>query len=167
MTAREFDPLRALMTLNRHRVRFVVIGGFAGKLHGSTALTVDIDVCYDRDADNLELLAEALRELHAELRGAPPGLPFRLDAVTLRHGDSFTFVTDAGDLDILGVPSGSGGYEMLARNAVTMDLGDVTVRVAALDDLISMKRAAGRPRDLVHLEILEALRDEIDASATG
>jgi hypothetical protein len=166
MTApREFDPIRALQTLNRHGVRYVLIGGFAGKLLGSTILTVDIDICYARDRPNLERLASALQELHAYLRGAPEGLPFRLDADTLQRGDSFTFVTDAGDLDILGTPSGTTGYEELSRNATTLDLGEATVQVAALEDLMAMKRASGRPRDRIHLEVLAALRDEIDREA--
>lgn len=163
MSEREFDPLRALETLNRHGVRYVLIGGFAGKLHGSPALTVDIDLCYARDADNLDRLVAALGELHPVLRGADEALPFRLDARTIRNGDSFTFVTDAGDLDILGTPTGTGGYEQLARTAVRMDVGEgVVVDVASLDDLIAMKQAAGRARDRAHLEILGALRDEID-----
>jgi len=162
---REFDPIRALQTLNRHEVRYVLIGGFAGKALGSTILTVDIDICYARDRANLERLAAALQDLHAYLRGAPEGLPFRLDADTLHRGDSFTFVTDAGDLDILGTPSGTTGYEELSRNATTLDLGEVTVQVAALEDLMAMKRASGRPRDRIHLEVLAALRDEIEREA--
>jgi len=167
VTERTFDPLRALATLNRHGVRYVLIGGFAGKLHGSPILTVDIDICYGRDPTNIELLVDALRDLHPTLRGAPADSPFRLDAMTIRNGDAFTFVTDAGDLDILGTPTGTRGYDELARTAVRMDLGDVTVDVASLDDLIAMKRAAGRPRDRAHLEVLAALRDEIDRRALG
>ena len=162
MTEREFDPLRALATLNRHGVRYVLIGGFAGKLHGSSALTVDVDICYARDDDDLERLVAALRELHATLRGADSNLPFQLDARTLRNGDAFTFVTDAGDLDIIGTPAGTGGYEELARSSVRLDLEPVEVDVASIDDLISMKRASDRPRDQAHLEILSALRDEMD-----
>lgn len=162
MTEREFDPLRALATLNRHGVSYVLIGGFAGKVHGSTVLTVDVDICYARDDDNVERLVAALRELHATLRGAVSDLPFQLEARTLRNGDAFTFVTDAGDLDIIGTPAGTSGYEELARTAVRMDLEPVEVEVASIDDLIAMKRASDRPRDRVHLEILGALRDELD-----
>lgn len=162
MGERDFDPIRALATLNRHGVRYVVIGGFAGKLRGSTILTVDVDVCYARDPENLEALAAALGQLHATLRGAPEDLPFRLDARTLANGDAFTFVTDAGDLDILGTPAGVSGFDELARNATELDLDGTVVRVAAIDDLIRMKRAAARPRDLAHLEVLMVLRDEID-----
>jgi hypothetical protein len=76
-------------------------------------------------------------------------------------------VTDAGDLDILAIPAGTTGYEQLARTALHMDLEAVRVDVASLDDLIAMKRASGRPRDLVHLEILVALRDETDRQSGG
>jgi hypothetical protein len=162
LSERDFDPFRALATLNRHGVRYVLIGGFAAKLHGSPALTADIDICYGRDDADLERLVAALAELHPTLRGADEGLPFRPDARTIRNGDAFTFVTDAGDLDILGSPAGTTGYEQLARNAVRMDLETVEVDVASLDDLIAMKRASGRARDHAHLEILVALRDEID-----
>jgi hypothetical protein len=162
----KYEYLDALEILAKHRVRFVVIGGIAANLRGSTALTQDIDVCYARDGDNLGRLAKALKELQARLRGAPPDVPIVLDAKTLAMGDHFTFVTEAGSLDILGHPSGiPGGYEELERAADEMDLGSFSVKVASIDDLIRMKRAAGRPKDLIELEVLGALRDEIDEQA--
>ena len=158
--------LDALEALVAHRVRFVVIGGAAANLHGSTTVTQDTDVCYARDDENLERLASALRDLNARLRGAPEDGPFILDAKSLRMGDAFTFETEAGALDILATPSGApGGYEELARSADEMDIGGFTVRVASIDDLIRMKRAAGRPRDLAMVEELGALRDEVDRRA--
>lgn len=162
MTPR-FDPIRALATLVKHKVRFIVIGGIAASAHGSPSITQDLDVCYDRQPENLERLAPALIELRARLRGAPEDVPFRLDAKTLRMGDHFTFTTDAGGLDCLGTPAGVGGFEELDRNADEMDLDGLTVRVASVDDLIRMKQAAGRPKDRVEVEILGALREEIDA----
>jgi len=140
----------------------VVIGAFAGRLLGSPSLTRDLDICYARDRANLEGLAMALQELHARLRGVKEDVPFRLDAKTLANGDSFTFVTDAGDLDILGTPSGTTGYDELARTAEVTDLGGIRVRIASIDSLIRMKRAAGRPKDLIEVEVLAALRDELD-----
>lgn len=157
-----FDPLRALETLDRHKVRFVIIGAFAGRLLGSPSLTRDLDICYARDPENLVALASALTELHAQLRGVSEPVPFRLDAKTLKAGDSFTFVTDAGDLDILGTPAGTRGYEELARTADAVDLGGLRVHVASIDSLIGMKRAAGRAKDLIEVEVLAALRDELD-----
>lgn len=157
-----FDPLRAIRTLVGHGVRFVLIGGFAGRLHGSPTLTNDLDLCYARDAANLEALAAALRSLGARLRGAPEDVPFILDAATLATGDRFTLQTDAGALDCLGAPAGVAGFDQLARTAVRMDLDGLAVDVASVDDLIRMKQAAGRPKDLIEVEVLGALREEIE-----
>jgi hypothetical protein len=162
MSAVAFDPLLILQTLDRHGVRFVVIGGIAGRLWGSTTVTNDLDVCYARDAENLEALARALSELDVKLRGASRDLPFRADARTLKMGDHFTFTTSAGNFDILGTPAGSGGYPALARTATSMDVGGVTVLVTAIEDLIAMKRAAGRPKDLIEVEVLSAVREELE-----
>ena len=160
-----FDPARALAALNDHGVRYVVIGGIAAAAHGSPVLTSDLDVCYARDDSNLRALANALVALHARLRDAPPGLPYQLDHMTLRHGDHFTFVTDAGDLDVLATPAGTAGYDQLASDASAMELGErLHVRVASLDLLIRMKAAAGRPKDLFALETLRAIRDEASNS---
>ena len=143
----------------------MIIGGVAGRLLGSPSVTDDIDICYARDPANLEALAAALRELGAKLRGPniPDDLPFLLDAKTLEMGDNFTFRTRAGPLDCLGTPSGTTGFDDLDRDAVEMDLDGLTVRVASIDDLIKMKRAAGRRKDLVEVEILGAVRREIEA----
>jgi hypothetical protein len=159
-----FDPLLALRALAKRDVRFVLIGGFGARLHGSPSLTNDLDLCYARDQKNLEAMAESLRALHARLRGGPPDVPFLLDARTLRAGDHFTFVTDAGSLDILGTPSGVSGFEELDRTAVEMDLDGLRVRVASIDDLIRMKQAVARPKDLIEVEVLGALREEIDSA---
>ena len=161
-----FDPLRALRLLLREKVRFVVIGGLAARVWGSPTITNDLDICHEREASNFERLSSVLRELHANLRGAPAGLPFQLDARTIAMGDSFTFETDAGNLDCLGTPAGTHGYTELAANAMTFDLGEeLRVEFCSLDDLLRMKRAAGRPKDLIELEILQAVKDERDRRA--
>jgi len=157
-----FDPLRAFGTLTEFGVRFVVIGGFAGRIWGSPTVTNDVDICYARDRPNLERLASALSSLHARLRGAPEAIPFQLDARTIEAGDHFTFVTDAGNLDCLGVPVGSKGYEDLASTVTEFDLGKFKVKVAAIEDLIRMKRASGRPKDRIEVEVLKALQEEIE-----
>lgn len=76
-------------------------------------------------------------------------------------GDRRLRSTDVGGIDILAMPAGVEDYEELVREAVPVDLGDVVVQVCALPDLIAMKRAAGRPKDLIEVEVLSALRDEI------
>lgn len=157
-----FDPLRALRILVQHEVRFVVIGGLAARLWGSPTVTNDLDVCYSRDPANLRRLAAALAELEARLRGVDEEVPFQLEARTLRAGDHFTFRTAAGNLDCLGTPAGTEGYDDLVRTAQEIDLDDVRVNVAPVEDLIRMKRAAGRPKDRVELEILQALLEERD-----
>lgn len=162
MTTEPFDPLAALAALLAHGVRFVLIGGFAGRLHGSPSITGDLDICYARDEENLERLAVALIEMGARLRGAPPDLEFVLDARTFRTGGHFTFATAAGGLDCLGSPAGVASFDELDRNAVEMNLDGLIVRVASLDDLIRMKRAAGQPKDLIEAEVLGALREEIE-----
>ena len=157
-----FDPLGALHGLSFHGVRFVLIGGYAAALRGSPMITGDLDICHARDDANLHALAAALEELGATMRGALPDVPFILDAATLKAGDHFTFSTSAGPLDILGTPAGTDGFADLDASASDEDLDGLTVRVASIDDLIRMKRAAARPQDLVAIEWLSALLDEID-----
>lgn len=160
----EFDPEAAIRLLGQHEVRYVLIGGLAAVTHGAPIVTQDIDLCYARDQKNLEHLAQALLSVHAELR-AEPRLPFRLDAKTLGRGDAFTFTTDIGSMDILATPAGTAGYDDLARSAETFNLFEHRVLVANVDDLIRMKRSAGRPKDMLAVEELGALRSEIDRGA--
>ncbi len=156
------DFLGILRVLRKHDVTYVLIGGVAASALGSPSVTQDIDICYERSDQNIERLVAALRALNAHLRGADSSLPFRLDAATIRMGDTFTFTTDHGDLDCLGTPAGTDGFRDLSANATTMDLDGFEVAVVSLDDLIRMKRAAGRPKDRVELEILGALREEVE-----
>lgn len=157
-----FDPVGLFKLLQDHKVDFVVIGGIAAAIHGSPSVTQDLDVCYSLGPENLEKLAAALKAGEAKLRGAPDDLPFQLDAATLLAGDHFTFSTKFGDFAILGNPVGSGGYDGLKSTAQLVDLEDIEVPVASLDSLMQMKRASGRAKELYELEILGALRDEIE-----
>ena len=163
MPEAEFDPAPIFQVLERHKVDFVVVGGLAGMAHGSRYPTDDTDVAYERSRDNLERLAEALRELGATLRGAPPDAPFILDAVSLANGANFTFDTTFGSFDILGDPAGAPNYEELHREGVDATLFGARVRVASLDHLIAMKEAAGRPRDLLAASEYRVISDELRA----
>ncbi len=159
-----FDPELLLRTLVAHDVRFVLIGGWAAKLQGSPTVTADIDICYARDPDDLERLAAALSGLDVQLRGVDDKIPFRLDDRSLRAGDTFTLTTSLGDVDLIATPAGSGGYEALVTTADMLELDDISVAVASIGDLIVMKRAAGRPKDLIEVEILKALQAEVNSA---
>ena len=151
--------LRAL--LDAH-VEFVLIGGLAAQVHGSPSLTGDVDICHSLQGENLERLATALAELHASRRMMPAGVHAPVDAHALRAGDVFTLSTTFGDLDALAHPDPGLSYEALKAGAISVTFLGVPVLVASLDDLMAMKRAAGRPKDRIELEILGALREEID-----
>ena len=96
------------------------------------------------------------------LRGVPADVTFLLDGRTLEGGDHFTFMTDAGPVDCLVTPAGTDGFVDLDASATDEDLDGLVVRVASLDDLIRMKRAADRPQDRIAIEWLSALRDELE-----
>jgi hypothetical protein len=162
VTEPSFRPNDILGALVDHGVKFVLIGGLGARLRGSSSITNDVDICYARTTDNLRRLASALRDLGARLRGAPEDVPFLLDAATLKAGDHFTFTTPAGSLDLLGTPAGVSGHDQLDRNAETMHIRAMPIRVASIDDLIRMKLAAGRPDDLIEVEVLGALREELE-----
>jgi predicted nucleotidyltransferase len=160
--------LRPLLeALERKAVDFIVIGGVAGMVHGSAAVTFDFDLLYARDDKNLERLAAVLVELNVTLRNAPPDLPFQVDARTLAAGSNFAFESDVGSFDILGHADGMRSYEAMRADAVNEELWGVAVRVASIDDLIRMKRAAGRPKDKSMAEELTALVEDQRRSAKG
>lgn len=162
MTTAPFNPLLALQTLVDQGVEFVVIGSLAGRVRGSPTITNDLDICYRRERQNVARLATALQKLQATLRGAPPGIPFQLDAKTFLLGDSFTFETVAGNVDCLATPSGTAGFSDLIEKAQKIDLSKgLEVWFAALPDLIRMKKAAARAKDLIEVEILTAVQEEI------
>ena len=156
----DFQPENVIRLLGRHEVRYVVIGGLAAVTHGAPLVTQDVDICYARDPDSLRRLGTAVREVHATLRGVDADLPFTIDRKTLRAGDAFTLSTDIGWIDLHGTPSGTEGYEDLARTAEAFTLFGFRVLVASIEDLIRMKRAAGRPKDLLLVEELGALLEE-------
>ncbi len=154
------DFERLLGTLSSANVQFVIVGGVAATIHGSARLTTDLDIVYERSDENVRRLVSALRPFKPYLRGAPPGLPFRFDEQTIRAGLNFTFVTDAGPLDLLGEIAGVGSYTALAGHTVDVTLFGTVHRCIDIETLIRAKRAAGRPKDLEVIAELEAIRDE-------
>lgn len=147
-----------LAAVHRGKVRCTLIGNWAMYCHGAESRTQDVDLYYSRDAGNLQALAEALTPFHPRLRGAISDLPFSWDARALRCGMSFFLATDAADVDLFGAVPGVCSFEAVWERSIEMELLGVPVRVASLDDLVAMKRAAGRPVDKLHLTELERLR---------
>jgi hypothetical protein len=154
----EFEGL--LRALNAGGVSFILVGGLAATVHGSARATYDLDVVYERSPGNIKRLVQALSPLQPYLRGAPPGLPFRLDEETIQRGLNFTLITQLGALDLLGEITGGGTYDRLIHDAVKIVLFGQECRCLSLDQLIAVKRAAGRPRDFEAVAELEAIREE-------
>jgi len=151
---------RLLEPLIAHGVDFVLIGGQAGISHGSSYPSYDLDILYARGRDNVERLVAALGEIGVRLRGAPADLPFILDAKTIENGANFTFITPHGDFDILADAAGMPSYEEVKSAAVDREAFGHVVKVASIDHLIAMKRAAGRTKDKLMVEEYIVLADE-------
>jgi predicted nucleotidyltransferase len=149
-----------LRNLTTHGVKFIVIGGAAALAHGSVRLTQDLDIVYDRSRENLERLVAALGPEAPYLRGAPPGLPFRLDVDTLLRGLNFTLQTQIGWIDLLGEVAGGGTYANLHPDSSVLDIFGYPCPCVNLPTLIRLKKAAGRPKDLEVIAELEALAEE-------
>lgn len=165
----EFDPDRILRVLDRHGVEYVLVGGVGARIHGAQRATADIDCVPATTEENLDRLAAALVELGARLRVGgmtdeeARQLPLQLDATTLAAFGSSTWTTDAGPLDLLvELRDAAGGrhpYVDLATRAISVSVGELTIRVASLEDIIESKRFAARPKDLEALPELQALID--------
>jgi hypothetical protein len=157
------DPECIFRALRDHAVDYVLIGGLAGVLHGSPAMTNDADIVPAKDRDNLERLANALRSLDARLRVAdtPDGVPFDPHPALLESMATLNLTTSCGDLDLTFAPAALDDYAALVERSDEFDIDGVRVRVAALRDVIRSKEAAGRAKDHATLPVLHALEEEI------
>ncbi len=102
-----------LQCLEQEGARFIIIGEMAAAAHGSTRVTVAIDLVYQRTPENIRKVVAAMAGLRPYLRGAPPGLPFRFDEETVKRGLNFMLTTTLGSIDFLGEVPGGGGYDDL------------------------------------------------------
>jgi predicted nucleotidyltransferase len=165
-----FDAAAILLELADHGVEFTVVGGVAVQTHGHVRGTHDLDLVPAPDLLNLTRLAGALAALSARVRRADRPVDVG-DPHLLRRAPLVPLVTEYGRLDLLnfdlveGMPK---SYEDLRGRAVEVDLEGRIVAVAGLDDLIRMKRVAGREVDLSDVGALtrtdEQLRDEAGES---
>lgn len=157
----EFQPKEILRDLSERRIAFILIGGVAAAAHGSPYPTRDIDICPKDDDRNLDRLANALVDLDARLMAAdePEPIPVALTARILRAADFLNFVTRWGRLDLVWRPAGTGGYDDLRRQAVTISIGDVEIQMASLGDIIRSKSALLRDKDMKTLQVLRELEE--------
>lgn len=157
-SAPELQLVALLHRLDAAGVDFVVVGGVAVAVQGYGRATKDLDITYATSGANLERLGAVLLELRARLRGVAEAVPFVPDAAALKRIAILTLDTDEGPLDLLLRPDGAPPYERMRERADVVDLDGASIRVVAIDDLLSMKRAAGRPQDLADIDALEAVK---------
>ena len=151
-----------LQALTNAGVEFIIVGGAAATAHGASRLTLDLDIVYRHTIDNAGRLSNALAPYSPYLRGAPAGLPFHLDRQTIWNGLNFTLTTLLGEIDLLGEITAGGTYDDLLPHTAILEIFDIECRCIALERLIFVKRAVGRPKDLEALAELEAMLEEQD-----
>lgn len=151
--------------LRDHDVDFVVIGGLAAYMHGATRVTWDLDVTTSVRRENLGRLAAALNRLEARVwvNEAVEPLAFAFDAKTLARSSRWNLITPHGRLDVLLAPTGARPFDELLEAATPAAIKDgFVVCLASIGDLIAMKTAAGREKDLQDVRDLSLILDARD-----
>jgi hypothetical protein len=147
------DAERIFAALDAHKVEYVVIGGIAVQVYGHVRMTNDIDLIPSPTPQNLERLATALNELKARVLNAGSE-QLEIDATMLPRATLWQLATTHGDIDVLHDAPGAASFPRLRERALLITLGDYSIPIASRDDLIRMKRAAGRPLDLADIVAL-------------
>ncbi|MBV9004062.1 MAG: hypothetical protein JO181_05330 [Solirubrobacterales bacterium] len=163
------DLIRLVEVLDSHQVEYLLVGGAAARAYGAKRPTEDADCVVRRERANLDRLAGAMRELNARLRvhgmtdDEARQLPVQLDGKMLASAEISTWMTDAGGLDVLSGLTGADGsllpYEDLVARATVIRGAGFAIRAAALQDIITAKEHADRPKDRDALPELRTLRD--------
>ena len=150
---------RLLQRLCDADIDFVIVGGFAATLHGSSLVTRDLDVCAILSNENVEKLREALRDLQPTHRMTPQKLSF-LDNPDLGVEVRNLYLrTDLGPVDVLSSILGVGDFDRVRAASIQVELFGRNCRVISLDDLIRAKEALGRDKDLLAAKELRAVRE--------
>jgi hypothetical protein len=151
---------RLIEILSDADIDFVIVGGFAGMLHGSSLVTRDLDVCAVLSRENVAKLRETLRELNPTHRQTPQRLSF-LDNpapdVDLRN---LYLETTLGPVDILSSIKGVGDFARVREASVEIELFGKRCRVISIEDLIRAKESLARPKDLLAVEELRAILEQ-------
>ena len=145
------DTESLLRSLNAHEVRYVVIGATAFPVHGYARATLDIDIFIEASPENAERTLAALRDVGYDVTDVTTDDLLRKKLLIrqyLLETDIHPFVA--------GVT-----FEEAWRNRVEDVVGRTPAFFAGLDDLIRMKQAAGRPKDLEDLRALLKLKERL------
>ena len=149
---------RLLRRLIESDVEFVVIGGVAAVVHGSSVTTRDIDICIRFSKDNLYRLAKALADLHAMHRLTAQKLPLEITEKNWSMFKNIYVTTDWGILDCLGEVAGLGNFDQVYAQSEVSDTPFGRCRVLTLDAIIRAKETVARPHDLRAAEELKLIR---------
>jgi hypothetical protein len=152
------DPESIFRALAEHEVDYLVIGGIAVRVHGYPRTTQDVDVIPDPSRANLRRLAAALRALEArpiDERGEE--LPLDLSHPESLAVGNYFFSTRSGALDLFnGSRPDLRRYRRLAEASIEVKLDQLSIHIVGKDDLIRLKREAGRDKDLRDIAALTA-----------
>lgn len=146
-----------LQRLGDAEIDFVVVGGIAAVLHGSSTVTRDLDVCASLSSENLAKLRTAFVDLHPVHRIGPARHSFLENpgpGISLKN---LYLQTDLGALDLLGSITGVGEFDQVRDSAIEVELFGRRVKVLAIESLIKAKEAVGRPKDLLVATELRAI----------
>jgi len=148
-----------LKRLLEAKVDFVLIGGYAAVIHGSSQVTQDVDICAVMTGEQLDKLKQALHGLEPKHRMNTKFQP-SLDELPEvgKTLDNYYLRTNAGVLDILKEVSSVGDFSRIKEKAITVKLFGYSCKVISLDDLIAAKEKMKRPKDLLVLDELKAVR---------
>ena len=149
-----------LNALDAHRVECIIIGGVALILHGSTRVTLDIDILYARSRENIRRLVQAVHPFDPKLRlanDAPP-VEFPFEEQTIWNGGNFTLWTPEFDLDLLAATEDLPSYEAVLPDSTLIETsGGRVFNVLSLDALLRIKRRLNRVKDQLAVPEIEAL----------
>ncbi|MCH2534625.1 MAG: hypothetical protein MK008_09320 [Bdellovibrionales bacterium] len=148
-----------LKTLLESKLEFLVVGGFAAVVHGSSYVTKDLDITMLMSADNVEKLRNALKKFDPKHRMNPSFKPSFLEEPKSIDGlNNIYLETTAGILDIVTLNKSLGSFEDLKSRALTVELFGYDCLVLSLDDLINIKESMNRTKDKIVLEELKQIK---------
>lgn len=139
-------------------VEFVIIGGLAGTIHGTTRITQDIDICCKFTSDNLLKLYSAIKDVHPVHRMNPKKPILVLNSENADKFKNLYLGTDIGQLDCLDEVISIGNYEEVYKNSIPIHIGGRTYRVLSLDALIKSKKSLNRLQDKQDILQLQAIK---------